>query len=183
MAHRLVRERLGAGGRAVDATAGNGHDTVFLAECVGLSGQVHAFDIQEEAIERTRRVTAGHPQVVFHARGHEEMESALDAPVQAVMFNLGYLPSGDRAVTTRPGTTVTALEGAARLLAPGGILTVVAYLGHPGGEEECDAVRRWISKLDSRRFPAIEYRFANRPNSPPIMFAVEREDPAVGSKR
>ncbi len=126
---------------AVDATVGNGHDTLFLAQQVGAQGHVYGFDIQEEALARTRRrlEEAGlRDRVTLLQMGHEHMAEAVPAAwhgrIGAVMFNLGYLPGGsDRTCITRPQTTVPALEAALRLLRPGGVLTVVAYRGHPGG--------------------------------------------------
>ena len=49
-AHRLLAQATPAGGTAIDATAGNGHDTLFLAQCVGANGRVYAFDIQPQAL-------------------------------------------------------------------------------------------------------------------------------------
>jgi hypothetical protein len=62
------------------------------------------------------------------------------------MFNLGYRPGGDRSIVTRTDSTLTALESAYRLLLPGGIMTVVGYVGHPGGRDETDAVADWMQR-------------------------------------
>jgi len=128
---------------AADLTAGNGRDTLFLARAVGEGGHVWAFDIQEEAIlrmearlreagllERVTLVRADHTELARHVRG----------PLHAAMMNLGYLPGGDPSLVTRPPSTLRAVEETLRLLVPGGILTVVVYPGHPGGEEEAEAL-------------------------------------------
>jgi len=152
--HQALLALLGEGDLAIDATVGNGHDTLFLAQAVGASGSVYGFDIQEAALDTAwrRLQEAGLAERVslYHA-GHEAMAVALPESVRgrvkAVMFNLGYLPGGDKARTTAIGTTLAALEQARELLAPGGVLSVLAYTGHPGGREEAEAVKRWAENL------------------------------------
>lgn len=142
LAHAAVRECLRPGDIAVDATVGNGHDATFLAELVGPTGHVFGFDVQAAALARP----VGSNVTLFLA-DHATMAAVLAGHrgrVAAVMFNLGYLPGGDKAVTTRAESTVRACDGAVSLLRPGGVLTVVAYRGHPGGADECDAVRECL---------------------------------------
>ncbi len=152
-AHELLGEALSEGDIAIDATAGNGHDVAFLAEQVGSSGMVYAFDLQNEAIEATARLLKekGVENVELHQCGHERMDEVLPpevlGQVAAVTFNLGYLPGGDKSVVTQTTTTRLALRTAMDLLRPGGLLVVVAYRGHPGGPEECAAVREELSSL------------------------------------
>jgi predicted methyltransferase len=176
-----VAEALRPGDRAVDATAGNGHDTAFLAEAVGTAGGVWAFDVQPQALDATRRRLEANgvaDRVTLVQRGHERMREALPPEavegVRAVMFNLGYLPGSDKTCTTEPETTLPALDAAAALLAEGGVLTVVCYPGHPGGAEETAAVRRWAEQLAPERFGVFGYRFLNQNNDPPRVVIVER---------
>lgn len=148
-AHDLVARFVREGDHVVDATVGNGHDTRFLAGLVGAAGRVDGFDIQAGAIEVTGRELNGLPQVKLHCLGHERMREVVSGPVGAVMFNLGYLPSGDKSLVTRPDTTVEALDAAWELLrTPGGILSVVVYPGHAGGWDESLGVEAWFSRLD-----------------------------------
>ena len=152
-AHELLGEALREGDLAIDATAGNGHDVAFLAEQVGNSGKVYAFDLQNEAIEATRKLLAekGVENVELHQCGHERMDEVrppeIMGQVATVTFNLGYLPGGDKSVITQAATTRMALRLSMDLLRPGGLLVVVAYRGHPGGSEECDVVRDELSSL------------------------------------
>ncbi|MEM8955756.1 MAG: class I SAM-dependent methyltransferase [Verrucomicrobiota bacterium] len=153
----LVREYVGRGDMVVDATVGNGYDTVFLAELVGERGKVIGFDVQEEAIvSASRKVRAVRGEAVeaadfganvdLHLIGHEDMAQVVTGLVRAVMFNLGYLPGGDHGLVTEPGTTVTGLEAALDILAPGGVVTVVVYPGHEGGKAEAEAVASWVEE-------------------------------------
>lgn len=186
-AKETVQRAVEKGGVAVDATCGNGHDTLFLARRVGTSGQVYGFDVQEEALQATRQrlEEAGFQEgVTLFRKGHETMEEILPAEVhgqvQAVMFNLGYLPgSANKTLVTCPETTQAALEAALRLLAPGGVITVVSYVGHPGGREEAKAVRAWAKGLDQARCHVLSYRFINRQNDPPRLLVIQRRRTAA----
>jgi SAM-dependent methyltransferase len=197
-AHQLVGQRVRPGETVADATAGNGNDTLFLAKQVGAGGRVYGFDIQREAIEATRRkleeagiaVANGEREGVVRLvlDSHTEMARHIDPDdagrVAAVMFNLGYLPGSDRQVITLPDSTLSALNSALSLLRPGGILTAVVYPGHPGGQEEAEAVEAWASALPQREAQALVYRFANRRPSPPYLIAVEKIAPfAIIDKR
>lgn len=154
-AHEAVRAVLRPGEVAIDATAGNGHDTRFLADCVGSAGLVFAFDIQSHARVRTAESVHDCSHVTILDRDHAEMRDALSAElhgrVGAVMFNLGYLPGGDKTIITRTPSTLRAITAATELLRPGGVLTVVAYPGHKGGAEEAGAVAALLGSL-----PAID---------------------------
>ena len=174
LAHELISSCLSAGDTAVDATAGNGHDTRFLADCVGTEGRVHAFDIQEEAISQTRNRCADLPQVLLHHSGHERIDEHVKHPIQAAMFNLGYLPKGDKSKVTLPETTLVAVESCLEHLSPGGRITIILYTGHPGGKNEALAVRAALQSLDQEDFTVAQYCFLNQANSPPELLVVER---------
>lgn len=181
-AHTLAGRAVAEGGLAVDATVGNGHDTVRLARAVGQSGTVVGFDVQENALRNTRRRLqdegVGASVRLVHA-GHETLAEELTAAergrVGAVMFNLGYLPGGDHSLTTCPETTRQALEESTEMLRPGGVITTVAYTGHEGGTAEARAVESWVSALPQDQFRALSYWFPNWSNDPPRLFAVEKQ--------
>lgn len=180
-AHQIVGSVLRPGDVAVDATAGNGHDTVRLARSVGRDGQVYGFDVQEEALRRTRERLEAEgmaERVTLFQRGHETMRETLPEEVHgqihAVMFNLGYLPGSDKICITRPETTIPALRATLALLSEGGVVTVVLYSGHEGGQREAEAVRVWMTELDQETFHVLSYRFVNQQNNPPELFVIEK---------
>ena len=180
-AHLLADRAIRRGDLAVDATVGNGHDTLFLARSVGPGGRVIGFDIQQEALDETRRriqADASDTSLRLIHAGHETMATHLGenayGTVSAVMFNLGYLPGGDHSMTTTSETTWSALDASVKLLRPGGVITVVAYTGHEGGEEEAYAVESWASALPEASFRTLSYRFVNQPGDPPRLYAVEK---------
>lgn len=148
LAHSIVRRAVRLGDTLVDATAGNGHDTVFLSACTGPSGRVLAIDIQAEAIEstRSRLEKEAVSNVTLYQGDHGKVLQSLQESsevVGAIMFNLGYLPGGDKQRTTSAATTTEAIAAGVSLLKPGGVMTVIAYRGHAGGQEEARAVAGW----------------------------------------
>lgn len=150
-AHLYIREKLHKGDNAIDATMGHGHDTAFLASCVGPSGHVYAFDIQEDAMKSTHTRLEEEElikQATLHLQGHEKMLEILPNTwvqnTQAILFNLGYLPHSDKTCITQKETTLKALEASNQLLATKGILSIMLYPEHVGGKEEALAVWDWI---------------------------------------
>ncbi len=176
ISHWLVKQRLQAGDCAVDATVGNGHDTAFLAQCVGPTGKVDGFDIQLSALESAQDLLEDCPQVQLHHLGHESMDKVVTPGVGAIMFNLGYYPSGDKSLVTRPETTLAALTISLSLLSGKGLLTVVVYTGHEGGPNEGEAVDWWFDSLNQDRYRTVSYGSPNRHSSSPApyLIAVER---------
>ncbi len=175
MAHQLIRERLDTGDSAIDATVGNGHDTLFLATCVGATGHVFGFDIQPEAIAAaTKRIAdAGSENVTLFTESHADVADHVSNPVKAAMFNLGYLPSGDKSIITRESSTIAALRSICDLGAE--IITIVIYHGHEGGNDEASTVIAWAESLDQAEYSVIRYGFINQRNAPPFLIAVERK--------
>jgi SAM-dependent methyltransferase len=179
-AHEALAAVLGAGDWAIDATAGNGHDTAFLAAAVQPGGRVFACDRQQAALVSTRvRLKAAKlaEGVDFfegdHAQLSEKLPGDARTRVGAVIFNLGYLPGGAKAIITEKASTLRALETLAAFLRPGGRLVVVAYRGHPGGEEEFAAVHRWFyeNREKIRLLQAATAAATHR--VPPVLFVGE----------
>lgn len=171
----LLKQVVTPGDLAIDATAGNGHDTLFLAELTSPSGRVVAFDIQEAAIESTRERVKEHSHVELVLGSHAELDRYVDRPVSAVMFNLGYLPKGDHSIITRPDSTLEAIRKSLKLLKTGGLVLLVIYYGHEGGIEEKDAVLEFVSGLPQKEHDVLRYGFINQQNSPPFLIAIEKK--------
>jgi predicted methyltransferase len=181
LAQAAVAEVLGEGMQAIDATVGNGHDTLLLARQVGAAGRVYGFDVQVAALQSAaaRLLAAGVADRVrlIHA-GHETMAAHLPAVlhggVQAIMFNLGYLPGSDKQCITRGASTLQALDQALDWLAPGGLLTVLAYCGHGGGREEAEAVACWLQGLSPAGYRVRRQRSGESSDSGPELGLVYR---------
>lgn len=178
--HQLLRECVQPGDIVVDATMGNGHDTLFLAELVGEKGQVHAFDIQQQALEQTtKRLSEANltSRVACHLVGHEHVLDYLapEDQIQAAIFNLGYLPNSDKHCITLPETTKQALDGLLSRLKAKGRIIVVSYYGHAGGAEELHAVEQYCQALPQESINVLKYQFINQKNQPPILFCIEKK--------
>ena len=172
MAHSFLAEVVTKEDTVVDATIGNGHDTLLLAK---LAKQVYAFDIQEQAVEKTRQrlAEAGLDNAQLILAGHETLDQYTDH-FKAAIFNLGYLPSADKSVITRPNTTLEALEKVCRGLQKGGRAAIMIYYGHEGGEVEKDAVLDIVRQLPQQDFTVTLYKTINQINTPPFLVMIEK---------
>ena len=175
-AQKLATEILRPGDIAVDGTAGKGRDTACLAQAVGPSGHVHAFDIQPEAIASTHNLLEAAGllgRVSLHHRSHAEIADVLTAAqrgqIGVAIFNLGYLPGGDQHIITQPASTDRALRTAFDDLRPGGRLICVAYTGHPGGPEESDIVLTFAEQQAKAGFHVEKIGYYPTPGKPWIL--------------
>ena len=175
-AHLLMRQSLKPGDWVVDATVGNGHDTLVLAELVGSAGCVIGFDVQEVALAAATECVEGLPQVKLIHAGHENLTEHLPVDrherLAAVMFNLGYLPGASKEIMTRAATTLVALKQALTHLKIHGLVTLVLYPGHPGGEEEAEAVRSYAQQLP-QAFAVTGYARINSLSPAPELIVIE----------
>jgi len=177
LSHFYLRQRVCPGDRALDATCGNGFDTLLLAELVGEGGKVWGFDLQPRAVEATRALLEREGRlapVELVQAGHERIAEFVPPGLAAAVFNLGYLPGGETSLVTRPKSTLAALQQAASLLGRGGILTISLYTGHEGGPEEAQSVQEWGASLPPRDFNVWCSRQLNRPATAPYLILVER---------
>lgn len=162
--HWIVSRVLRDGDVAFDATVGHGNDLVMMASLVGPTGLVLGCDIQEHAIESTRhnaesRGVAGRIRLYVESHEHIGRICAMESvrQLRAIMYNLGYLPGGDKSIRTRLETTIPSLGRAVGLLAEGGVMTIVSYRGHEGGAEEAAAVLDWCRALPPHQYECVQY--------------------------
>ena len=180
LVHELLAAVLQPGDTAVDATAGNGLDTLFLARAVGATGHVVAIDRDAPALDATRArlqsaglksntrlIVADHAELLAVV-GHE-----LQGRPRAVTFNLGYRPGTPGDIKTSPASTIPALRQATTLLAPNGRATILAYTGHDGGQRETRAVAEWCGKLKGP-YSSREVRPPGTPEAAPRLFLIDR---------
>jgi predicted methyltransferase len=180
-AKTLLEKSVRPGGIAIDATLGNGHDTLFLATLVGKTGMVYGFDVQEQAINNSKARLSEQQldnRVTLFHKGHECILDSIPSKhhgfVQAAIFNLGYLPGSDKSIVTKPDTTISAIEQLLEILAPEGVIVLVIYHGHPEGALERDELIRYVQNIDQRLARVLLYQFLNQKNYPPFIIAIEK---------
>ena len=178
-AHNLLEESISPGELVVDATCGNGNDTLFLAELVGKEGKVLAFDIQERAIKATEELLQQHNQtknVTLIQDSHAFLSKYLkkDDEVSGAIFNLGYLPKSDKSIITKSTSTLEALELLLGRLKKNGLIIFVVYHGHNGGKEEKNALLQYVTQLEQKEYHVLQYNFINQKNDPPFIIAIEK---------
>jgi len=181
LAHSLIKAKVKSDDSVIDATVGNGHDTLFLLELVGAKGKVFGFDIQGAAIDSARAILQGTSLLecltliqASHAKMGENIPPSYHSKISAVMFNLGYLPGGDKRIITQTDSTLAALSCASQMLITNGIITVLAYPGHEGGEIETDQVKRWCLALDPEHYQVKLFESQPDKTSAPKLFAITK---------
>ena len=159
----VLRQVVQPGDTVVDATLGNGHDTLMLCELVGETGRVIGFDIQPDAVERTRERLADAGMLsrcTLYAEGHEHLSERVTVPIRTA---------------THWETTRAAISAALSLLMKGGVCTICAYPGHAAGDEERAALMAYLSALRPQEYNVLHHRFLNAGAGAPECFVVQRQ--------
>ncbi len=178
--HHLLKELVQPGDHVIDATVGNGYDTLFLAQLVGETGIVYGFDIQEKAMQATtEKLTKEHQlaQVRLYQQGHETIATLLpkQEAIKAAIFNLGYLPKSDKSIVTHAETTILAIQGILPHLEKSGQILLMIYYGHEGGLTEKNTVTAFAKDLSQEAYTVLCYQFVNQQNQPPILLVIEKK--------
>ncbi|XP_027342616.1 uncharacterized protein LOC113855256 [Abrus precatorius] len=185
VAHMVWKHIIQKGDTVIDATCGNGFDTLAMLNLVAddsHNGYVYALDIQKDALDNTSCLleeslnSNGKQQVKLFNTCHSKMEEVVpqNSSVRLVAFNLGYLPGGDKEIITKSETTLLALEAAERILMPGGLISIIVYVGHPGGREELEAVESFAARLCVENWICCKLHMLNRPCAPIPIFILRR---------
>ena len=156
----------------VDATCGRGNDTLFLAKT---SKKVYAFDIQKEAINASKELLKDYENVIFINDSHENVFEYVSEDINIAMFNLGYLPKGDKSITTKSPSTINSIDAILKRLAVNGIVSVVCYPGHQEGYIESKELLEYLREINQKDYDIIRYDFINQINNPPYCIVIERK--------
>lgn len=179
-AHQLLTDHVKEQDIVIDATCGNGHDTLLLASLVGPNGHVYAFDVQKQAINQTKQKLndANLTNTTYVLDSHDQLDKWVPAnhqgKIAAAIFNLGYLPGSDKAVITKASSTIRAVELLLQYIQKDGLIILVVYHGHPGGKMEKDALISFAYGLDQKQFAVLRYEFVNQVNHPPFVLAIQK---------
>lgn len=175
MAKLILAEYIEPGDIVVDATLGNGNDTIFMRDLIGDDGFLYAFDVQEVAILHSKEQIPDYKQknIEFILDGHENMDRYVDKKVKAVVFNLGYLPASDHAIRTSWETTKIAIEKSLDMLLPSGVVSISAYLGHDEGDEYRE-IHKFFGSIDAKKFKAVEMNPINQNEFAPKLLICQK---------
>ncbi|CAM6101953.1 unnamed protein product [Calypogeia fissa] len=184
IAHKVWRSVVRQGDTVIDATCGNGFDTLMLAKLVlqkGAAGYVIGLDLQQSALDNTsalldRELNSSQKENVSLLQlCHSQLDKIVDEnSVRLVAFNLGYQPGGDKNIITRADITVKAVDAAVKVLERQGLISITSYVGHPGGREEHDAVREFVAGLPAQDWVCSHLESVNRPLCPHLMFLLKK---------
>ena len=170
--HEIIRSQAQTGGLYIDATMGNGNDTLMLCELAGKSGEVFAFDIQSQAVDATKALLEGHEVATkYHLilDGHENMDLYVqESSADVICFNFGYLPGGDHEIATKASTSIVAIQKGLELLKSGGMMSLCVYSGGDTGFEERDCILDYLKELPAKEYTVIVNQYFNRGNNPPM---------------
>lgn len=170
--HEIIRSQAQIGGLYIDATMGNGNDTLMLCELAGELGEVFAFDIQRQAVEATKTLLEQHHVTTnYHLilDGHENMDHYVqESTADVICFNFGYLPGGEHEIATMASTSLIAIKKGLGLLKSGGMMSLCIYSGGDTGFEEKDCILNYLKELPAREYTVIVNYYFNRRNNPPI---------------
>lgn len=183
LAHKHWKSLVKQGDTVIDATCGNGHDTLVLAQLTLTSnaGQLFALDLQQEAIDASKQMLLGrlgrdiYDKIHFVQGCHSRFPDEV-APhsVKLIAYNLGYLPGGDKSKTTQTETTLESIKQAQELIQDGGLISITCYPGHEEGKREEDHIMDFSTKLDPKKWSCCYHRWSNRTNAPSLLLIQKR---------
>ena len=174
---KILKEVIDKNSIVVDATCGNGNDTLFLTQSA--AKKVYAFDIQQQAIDSTLKLLQTNNclekcEVILDS--HSTFDNYISEPIKAVVFNLGYLPNADHSITTLADTTLLAIDKFLTNLEINGRIVIVVYWGHENGKIEKEALLNHLTKLDQKEVEVLSYQFINQKNNAPFVLALEKKN-------
>lgn len=172
--HNIILNKLNGNSICVDMTIGNGNDTLFL--CNNFK-YVYGFDIQNVAIDNTNNLLKENNKSNYQLilSSHEFVDKYVKESIDCFIYNLGYLPKGDKSITTLAFSTINSLKKALNLLSKNGIIALAIYKGHENGKIEADEVDEFVKTLNQKEFEVVKYQFVNQINNPPYAIIIERK--------
>lgn len=179
LSHAIFQQVVKPGDVIVDATCGNGKDALFLAQLLQGKGRLVVYDIQQEALDRAKNHFDNH--LLIEERRIIEMKLCSHEYIQeegAKLFhyNLGYLPNGDKQITTCRASTIASIQKALELVSPSGVVSIVCYPGHEEGAEELLCVDQLAVNLDPSKWEVCTHYSVNRKKAPRLFLFRKRQD-------
>lgn len=157
---------------AADMTVGRGNDSKYILDKTEVE-KLYGFDIQKEAELEARKLIGKDSRFIFHLQSHEKVDEYIKEGLDLVVFNLGYLPGGNKEITTNYKSTIKSLEKTLGLMNPDGLIILTIYPGHPAGKIESEKIEEYLAKIDPKKYAVMKLAYQNRPNNPPYIMVIE----------
>ena len=165
-ARQKMQENLKEKDLVIDATTGNGKDSLFLLEIIK-QGYLFGFDIQKKAIENTNNLLKQkYKNYKLFNIGHENMKETLKEyknRISLIIFNLGYLPKSTSTIMTNYKTTIKAIKDGLELLNNKGHIIITIYPGTKTGNQESIKIKEFLKK---QKIKYQEYRNTENKEAP-----------------
>lgn len=169
LSHNIIKEYVKNKNVAIDATLGNGYDCDFLSSCFK---KVYAFEIQKEACEK---YIDKNNNVIIINESHHKIDKFINEEVDCVCYNLGYLPGGNKEITTLAETSLKSIQLSLNLLSKNGIISIAIYRGHNEGMEEKNCIIKYLKTLPKNSFGVMIHECINRSEKSPLLIIVEKK--------
>ncbi|MDO5724690.1 MAG: class I SAM-dependent methyltransferase [Tissierellia bacterium] len=165
--------------KVLDLTLGNGKDALNLVNAIGDDGTFYGFDIQNEAIEKSRKLlesSKSKPKIILINECHSKVRDIITENIDFAIMNLGFMPGGDKTIITKPKTTIKCIECVLKLMSAGAFFVISSYIGHDGGDIEQKEIDILLKNINQKDFNIIKFTFHNQKNSPAIFYSIERKN-------
>ena len=173
LSHYLIENRVENNIRACDMTAGNGKDSKFILDNKNPK-ILYAFDIQKLSQERCEKLIGQRKNFKFILDDHKNIEKYIEEKIDLFIYNLGFLPKGDKSITTNYKSVIQSLKSCLNLLNENGLILITFYPGHEEGKNEEKYVGEFLKNLDQKTFQVIKYNFYNQINNPPFLISIRK---------
>ena len=173
LSHYIIENRIGNNINACDMTAGNGYDSKFILDKKNPK-ILYAFDIQDLARKNTLDLIGNNSNFKFILDDHKNIENYISEKIDLFIYNLGFLPKGDKSITTNYKSVIGSLKSSLKLLNKNGLILMTFYPGHDEGKNEAKYVGEFLKNLDQKLFQVIKYDFYNQINNPPYLVSIRK---------
>lgn len=170
LAHYIIENFVIDKNVAIDETLGNGGDCDFLSENFK---KVYAFDIQSKAIDEYKKRCKGNVTLICDS--HSNIEEYIKEEVDVAIYNLGFLPGGDKSITTKAESTLKSIESTLKILKSGGFAIIAVYVGHNEGLHESEELLKYASSLSKDKFGVMIHKVINRSDKAPYLLVIEKK--------
>lgn len=170
LAHFIINNFLENKSVAIDGTLGNGFDTDFLSDNFE---KVYSFEIQKESCEKYKERNKKNVEIINDS--HHLFNNYVKGSVDCIMYNLGFLPGGDKGITTMHTTSLESIQCGLDLLNSGGIMTICIYKGHDEGQIEESCILKYLSNLTKSKYGVMSHNYLNRSETAPLLVVIEKK--------